>query len=154
MAGHSKWSKVKRFKGAIDGKRDKIFSKLSREISLAAKAGDRDPGGNPLLRSAIQAARDRSMPNDNIERAIEYIDSDEYVEATPKSLRLQTHSGRERAKAGGIKRSLGTPEKRLSHNCRIIEADGKNYDCRVGSGGSFRLCPPGQGQPPSQPAAN
>src|ERR1044071_673271 len=70
MAGHSKWSKVKRFKGAIDAKRGKIFSKLSKEISIAAKTGGGDPSGNPRLRSAIQTARDQSMPNDNIERAI------------------------------------------------------------------------------------
>src|ERR1044072_9718529 len=70
MAGHSKWSKVKRFKGAIDAKRGQIFSKLSKEISIAAKTGGGDPNGNPRLRSAIQAARDQSMPNDNVERAI------------------------------------------------------------------------------------
>ncbi|HWH90202.1 MAG TPA: YebC/PmpR family DNA-binding transcriptional regulator [Candidatus Binatia bacterium] len=70
MAGHSKWSKVKRFKGAIDVKRGKIFSKLSKEITIAAKRGGGDPNGNPRLRSAIQAARAQSMPNDNIERAI------------------------------------------------------------------------------------
>src|SRR6266513_4363602 len=70
MAGHSKWSKVKRFKGAIDAKRGKTFSKLSKEITIAAKAGRGDPNGNPRLRSAIQAARAQSMPNDNIERAI------------------------------------------------------------------------------------
>jgi YebC/PmpR family DNA-binding regulatory protein len=70
MSGHSKWSKVKRFKGAIDAKRGKIFSKLSKEISIAAKTGGGDPNGNPRLRSAVQAARAQSMPNDNIERAI------------------------------------------------------------------------------------
>src|SRR3982751_4615113 len=70
MAGHSKWSKVKRFKGAIDAKRVKIFSKLSKEITIAAKTGGGDPNGNPRLRSAIQAARAQSMPNDNVERAI------------------------------------------------------------------------------------
>src|SRR5258705_3636224 len=70
MAGHSKWSKGKRFKGAIDAKRGKIFSKLSKEITLAAKTGGGDPNGNPRLRSAILAARAQSMPNDNIERAI------------------------------------------------------------------------------------
>ena len=70
MAGHSKWSKVKRFKGAIDAKRGKIFSKLSKEITIAAKAGGGDPAGNPRLRSAILAARAQSMPNDNIDRAI------------------------------------------------------------------------------------
>src|ERR671935_307393 len=70
MAGHSKWSKVKRFKGAIDAKRGQIFSKLSKEITIAARSGGGDPAGNPRLRSAIQAARGQSMPNDNIERAI------------------------------------------------------------------------------------
>jgi YebC/PmpR family DNA-binding regulatory protein len=70
MAGHSKWSKVKRFKGAIDAKRGKIFSKLSKEITIAAKTGGGDPNSNPRLRSAILAARAESMPNDNIERAI------------------------------------------------------------------------------------
>src|SRR5215471_11373647 len=70
MAGHSKWSKVKRFKGAIDAKRGKIFSKLSKEISIAAKTGGGDANANPRLRSAIQAARAQSMPNDNVERAI------------------------------------------------------------------------------------
>lgn len=70
MAGHSKWSKVKRFKGALDQKRGKLFSKLSKEISVAAKMGGGDPSGNPRLRSAILAARAQSMPNDNIDRAI------------------------------------------------------------------------------------
>jgi YebC/PmpR family DNA-binding regulatory protein len=70
MAGHSKWSKVKRFKGVIDAKRGKIFSKLSKEITIAAKVAGGDPSANPRLRSAIQAARTQSMPNDNIERAI------------------------------------------------------------------------------------
>src|SRR5437763_824620 len=70
MAGHSKWSKVKRSKGALDVKRGSIFSKLSKEISIAARIGGGDPAGNPRLRSAIQTARSQSMPNDNIERAI------------------------------------------------------------------------------------
>src|ERR1022692_4624133 len=70
MSGHSKWSKVKRFKGAIDTKRGQIFSKLSKEISIAAKTGGGDPDGNPRLRSAIHTARAQSMPNDNVERAI------------------------------------------------------------------------------------
>ena len=87
MAGHSKWSKVKRFKGAIDAKRGKIFSKLSKEISIAAKVGGGDPNGNPRLRSAIQAARAQSMPNDNVERAIkrgtgEGVDAASYEEIT------------------------------------------------------------------------
>jgi YebC/PmpR family DNA-binding regulatory protein len=70
MSGHSKWSKVKRFKGALDSKRGALFSKLSREITIAAKIGGGDPGANVRLRSAILSARGQSMPNDNIERAI------------------------------------------------------------------------------------
>jgi len=70
MSGHSKWSKVKRFKGALDTKRGAIFSKFSKEISVASRIGGGDPAGNPRLRSVIEMARAQSMPNDNIERAI------------------------------------------------------------------------------------
>ena len=70
MSGHSKWSKVKRFKGALDTKRGALFIKLSREITIAAKTGGGDPNGNARLRSAILSARAQSMPNDNIDRAI------------------------------------------------------------------------------------
>jgi transcriptional/translational regulatory protein YebC/TACO1 len=70
MAGHNKWSKVKRIKGAIDAKRGKLFSKLAKEIAVAAKLGGPDPDANVRLRSAITSARTQNMPNDNIERAI------------------------------------------------------------------------------------
>ncbi|CAN5574725.1 YebC/PmpR family DNA-binding transcriptional regulator [soil metagenome] len=70
MAGHSKWSKVKRSKGALDVKRGALFSKLAKEITIAARMGGGDPSGNVRLRSAILSARAQSMPNDNIERAI------------------------------------------------------------------------------------
>src|SRR3984893_6281144 len=70
MAGHSKRAKAKRFKGAIHTKPGPDFSKLSKEISIAAKRGGGEPDSNPRLRSAIQAARAQSMPNDNVERAI------------------------------------------------------------------------------------
>lgn len=70
MAGHSKWAKVKHFKGAIDAKRGKIFSKLGKEISIAAKLGGADPGMNPRLRMVLLKCRAANMPNDNIERAI------------------------------------------------------------------------------------
>jgi YebC/PmpR family DNA-binding regulatory protein len=70
MAGHSKWAKVKHFKGALDAKRGKIFSKLSKEISIAAKLGGGDPGMNPRLRMVLLKCRAANMPNDNIERAI------------------------------------------------------------------------------------
>src|SRR3954469_4846408 len=70
MSGHSKWSKIKRTKGASDVKRGALFSKLAKEITIAAKLGGGDPAGNVRLRSAILSARGQSMPNDNIERAI------------------------------------------------------------------------------------
>ena len=70
MAGHSKWAKVKHFKGALDAKRGKIFSKLSKEITIAAKLGGGDPGMNPRLRMVLFKCRGANMPNDNIERAI------------------------------------------------------------------------------------
>ncbi len=70
MAGHSHWAGIKHKKGKADKLRSKIFSKLSKEITVAAKLGDKDPDMNPRLRSAIQAARSANMPKDNIERAI------------------------------------------------------------------------------------
>ena len=71
MAGHSHWAGIKHKKGKADKQKSKIFSKLSKEITVAAKLGDKDPALNPRLRSAIQAARSSNMPKDNIERAIE-----------------------------------------------------------------------------------
>ncbi len=70
MAGHSHWAGIKHKKGKADKLRSKVFSKLSKEITVAAKLGDKDPAINPRLRSAIQAARSANMPKDNIERAI------------------------------------------------------------------------------------
>jgi YebC/PmpR family DNA-binding regulatory protein len=70
MAGHSKWAKVKTFKGAIDAKRGKIFAKLAKEISIAAKLAGGDPDMNPRLRMVLLKCRAANMPNDNIERAI------------------------------------------------------------------------------------
>ena len=70
MAGHSHWAGIKHRKGRADKQRSKIFSKLSKEITVAAKLGTKDPDMNPRLRSAIQAARTSNMPKDNIERAI------------------------------------------------------------------------------------
>jgi YebC/PmpR family DNA-binding regulatory protein len=70
MAGHSKWSKVKHIKAVVDVRRGKLFSKLAKEISVAARLGGGDPSGNPRLKAAIAAARAQSMPGDNIDRAI------------------------------------------------------------------------------------
>jgi len=71
MAGHSHWAGIKHKKGKADKQRSKIFSKISKEITVAAKLGDKDPNMNPRLRSAIQSARSANMPKDNIERAID-----------------------------------------------------------------------------------
>ena len=70
MSGHSKWSTIKHKKGAADARRGKIFTKLIKEITVAARMGGGDPGGNPRLRSAVTAAKAENMPKDNIDRAI------------------------------------------------------------------------------------
>ena len=70
MAGHNKWSKVKRLKAVTDSRRGKVFSRLSRDITLAAKAGGGDPNGNARLRTLVIKARDANMPAENVERAI------------------------------------------------------------------------------------
>src|SRR5438309_5716988 len=70
MAGHSKWKQIKRKKAVTDQKRGAVFTRLIREITIAAKAGGGDPGGNPRLRTAIDAAKAENMPADNIDRAI------------------------------------------------------------------------------------
>jgi len=70
MSGHSKWSKIKRDKGAADQKRSKIFSRIIKEISIAVKEGGADPDGNPRLRMALNNARGANMPKDNIQRVL------------------------------------------------------------------------------------
>jgi YebC/PmpR family DNA-binding regulatory protein len=70
MAGHSKWKQIKHYKAATDAKRGALFTKLIREITMAAKLGGGDPGGNARLRLAIETARENSMPKENIERAV------------------------------------------------------------------------------------
>jgi YebC/PmpR family DNA-binding regulatory protein len=85
MAGHSKWKQIKHYKAATDKKRGAMFTKLIREITVAAKQGGGDPAGNPRLRTAIEAAKDSSMPKENIERAVKKgtgeLEGVEYVEA-------------------------------------------------------------------------
>jgi YebC/PmpR family DNA-binding regulatory protein len=71
MSGHSKWATIKHKKGALDAKRGKIFTRLIKEITIAAKMGGGDPDGNPRLRGAIAAAKAENMPNENIKRAIQ-----------------------------------------------------------------------------------
>ena len=71
MSGHNKWSKIKRKKGASDAKKSKVYSKIIREITVAARVGGGDPDGNPRLRLALDKARAANMPNDNADRAIQ-----------------------------------------------------------------------------------
>lgn len=84
MAGHSKWKQIKHYKAAADAKRGALFTKLIREITVAAKQGGGDPNGNPRLRTAIDTAKNASMPKDNIYRAIKKgtgeLEGVEYVE--------------------------------------------------------------------------
>jgi len=70
MSGHSKWATIKHKKGALDAKRGKLFTKLIKELTVAARMGGGDPGGNPRLRKAISDAKGQSMPNDTINRAV------------------------------------------------------------------------------------
>jgi YebC/PmpR family DNA-binding regulatory protein len=70
MAGHNKWAKVKRIKAVVDVRRGKVFSRLSREITIAARSGGGDPAMNPRLRTLLLKARDANMPADNVDRAI------------------------------------------------------------------------------------
>jgi YebC/PmpR family DNA-binding regulatory protein len=70
MSGHSKWATIKHKKGALDAKRGKLFTKLIKELTVAARMGGGDPGGNPRLRKAISDAKGQSMPNDTIQRAV------------------------------------------------------------------------------------
>ncbi|MDR0454021.1 MAG: YebC/PmpR family DNA-binding transcriptional regulator [Deferribacteraceae bacterium] len=70
MSGHSKWANIKHRKGAQDAKKGKIFTKIGRELTVAAKTGGSDPGANPRLRMALDKAREANMPKDNVERAI------------------------------------------------------------------------------------
>jgi YebC/PmpR family DNA-binding regulatory protein len=76
MSGHSKWSTIKRKKGALDAKRSKIFSRIIKEISISVKEGGPDPDANPRLRMAIQNAKGANMPKDNIDRAVNKADSE------------------------------------------------------------------------------
>src|SRR5271156_3372741 len=71
MSGHSKWSSIKHQKGAADAKRGQLFTKIIKEITVAARHGGGDPNGNPRLRTAIASAKEANMPKANIERAIQ-----------------------------------------------------------------------------------
>ena len=115
MAGHSHWAGIKHKKGKADKQRSKIFSKLSKEITVAAKLGDKDPTMNPRLRSAIQAARSANMPKDNIERAIDK--SSTNTEANFENLRYE---GFGPDKIAVIVETLTDNKNRTASNIRTI----------------------------------
>ena len=115
MAGHSHWAGIKHKKGKADKHRFKIFSKLSKEITVAAKLGDKDPAMNPRLRSAIQAARSANMPKDNIERAI-----DKSSVATGVSFENLRYEGFGPDKIAVIVEALTDNKNRTASNIRTI----------------------------------
>jgi len=115
MAGHSHWAGIKHKKGKADKQRSKIFSKLSKEITVAAKLGDKDPAMNPRLRSAIQAARSANMPKDNIERAVDK--SSANTEANFENLRYE---GFGPDKIAVIVETLTDNKNRTASNVRTI----------------------------------
>ncbi len=115
MAGHSHWAGIKHKKGKADKQRSKIFSKLSKEITVAAKLGDKDPSMNPRLRSAIQAARTANMPKDNIERAIDK--SSINAESNFENLRYE---GFGPEKVAVIVETLSDNKNRTASNIRTI----------------------------------
>ena len=115
MAGHSHWAGIKHKKGKADKLRSKIFSKLSKEITVAAKLGDKDPAINPRLRSAIQAARSANMPKDNIDRAIDK--SSTNTESNFENLRYE---GFGPEKVAVIVEALSDNKNRTASNIRTI----------------------------------
>ena len=115
MAGHSHWAGIKHKKGKADKQRSKIFSKLSKEITVAAKLGDKDPAMNPRLRSAIQAARSANMPKDNIERAI-----DKSTAATGVNFENLRYEGFGPDKIAVIVETLTDNKNRTASNIRTI----------------------------------
>ena len=115
MAGHSHWAGIKHKKGKADKQRAAIFSKLSREITVAAKLGDKNPDMNSRLRSAIQAARSANMPKDNIERAI-----DKSSTAADSNFENIRYEGFGPAKTAIIVNTLTDNKNRTASNLRTI----------------------------------
>ena len=115
MAGHSHWAGIKHKKGKADKQRSAIFSKLSREITVAAKLGDKNPDMNSRLRSAIQAARSANMPKDNIERAI-----DKSSIATDSNFENIRYEGFGPAKTAIVISTLTDNKNRTASNLRTV----------------------------------
>ena len=146
MAGHSHWAGIKHKKGRADKERSKIFSKLSREITVAAKLGDKDPDMNPRLRTAIQAAKQANMPKDNIARSIsksEMSDDKNYENLRYEGFGpfniafiIETLTDNKNRSASGIRTVLQKNGGRLGesgstahlfYNCGVLHIDKKKF---------------------------
>ena len=134
MSGHSKWASIKHSKGKADKQRSKIFSKLSKEISVAAKMGDKDPDKNPRLRSAIQSARSANMPKDNIERATDKSSANN--ESNFESIRYEGFGPN---KIAVIVEALTDNKNRTASNIRtIFQKSGGNLGTQGSAAHNFR----------------
>ena len=134
MAGHSHWAGIKHKKGKVDKQRSKIFSKLSKEITVAAKLGDKDPAMNPRLRSAVQAARSANMPKDNIERAI-----DKSVTMSGANYENLRYEGFGPKKIAVIVETLTDNKNRTASNIRtIFQKNGGNLGTQGSASHNFK----------------
>ena len=131
MAGHSKWANIKRRKGAQDAKRGKAFTKLIKELTVAAKNGGADPEANPRLRLAIQNAKGANMPKDNIERAINKgagSDSEDYIDTTYEG--YGSH---------GVAVFVETTTDNLNRTVSAVRAAFSKYGGSLGTNGSLEF---------------
>jgi len=134
MAGHSHWAGIKHKKGRADKLRSNLFSKLSREITVAAKLGDKDPSMNPRLRSAIQAARSANMPKDNIKRAIDK--SENMSDSNFESIRYEGFGPK---KIAVIVETLTNNKNRTASNIRaIFQKNGGNLGTQGSAAHNFQ----------------
>ena len=128
MAGHSHWTGIKHRKGRADKQRSKIFSKLSKEITVSAKLGSKDPNMNPRLRSAIQAARTENMPKGNIERAMNKLEMNKNLNYSNL-----TYEGFGPEKIAIIIEALTDNKNRTASNIRTIF---QKFGCNLGESGA------------------
>ena len=134
MAGHSHWAGIKHKKGKADKMRSNLFSKLSREITVAAKSGDKNPDMNARLRSAIQSARSSNMPKENIQRAIEK--SDTSVDANYENIRYEGFGPK---RIAVIVETLTNNKNRTASNLRtIFQKNGGNLGAQGVASHNFK----------------
>ncbi len=139
MSGHSKWSTIKRKKGAIDAKRGKVFTRILREVTVAAKLGGGDPSANPRLRSAVQDAKANNLPKDKLERAIKKgtgeLEGETYEEITYEgygpggvAVLVQTMTDNKNRTVGEVRHLFGRHGGNLGENgCVSWKFDQRGY---------------------------